>query len=304
LETGKIRRILVAPVRLNTVDFSGFDVLHLHGDDWFYLRRRLPTVRTFYGSAFYEAVTAESMKRRISQGLVFPLEILAARLATRSYSLVPNDADGRWYRTSGGLEFGQDRDPLAEGTPKEMRPTVLFVGTWNGRKRGRLLAEAFSRSVLPRIPDAQLWMASDYAEESEHIRWLPRPSDEELADLYRRAWAFCLPSSYEGLGVPYLEAMARATPVIATPNIGARHILEEGRAGVICEPDDLGETLHRVLADAELRARLGAAAAERIWHFRWDRIVSLHEQAYEAAIGDWRRRTARRSLRSPNAARG
>jgi phosphatidyl-myo-inositol alpha-mannosyltransferase len=37
------------------VKFKGFDVLHLHGDDWFYLRRTLPTVHTLHGSALRDS---------------------------------------------------------------------------------------------------------------------------------------------------------------------------------------------------------------------------------------------------------
>src|SRR5690349_13497196 len=53
-----IFRMMCAPLAFNGVSLKGLDVLHLHGDDWFFARRRLPTVRTFYGSARHEARTA------------------------------------------------------------------------------------------------------------------------------------------------------------------------------------------------------------------------------------------------------
>lgn len=58
------------------------------------------------------------------------------------------------------IPCGCDLELFRLGT-KEVRPTVLFVGTWEGRKRGRLVAEAFERVVRPRVPDARLWMVVD-----------------------------------------------------------------------------------------------------------------------------------------------
>ncbi len=289
---GTVQRLIVPSLRLNQLDLRGFDVFHLHGDDWFYVRRSLPTVRTFYGSALFEARYGTRLRRQVSQSVYFPLEVLASRLATRSYSLVPGAADSRWYRTSGGLEFGQDPDPGVETLQREPQPAILFVGNWSGRKRGRLLAEVFRNEVRPRLPDAQLWMASDHAEPGDGITWLPHPSDAELADRYRRAWVFCLPSSYEGLGVPYLEAMAHGTAIVATPNIGARYILDHGRAGVLCPEGELGETLYRLLSQAALRDRFARAGLARVDHFRWNRIVELHEEAYGSAVSAWRRSRA------------
>ena len=58
---------------------------------------------------------------------------------------------------------------------------------------------------------------------------------ERLIELYQQAWLFCLPSSYEGFGVPYIEAMSCGTPVVATPNAGAREVLEEMAGGTLPE---------------------------------------------------------------------
>ncbi len=49
-----------SPWLINLQSFEGFDVAHFHGDDWFFLRRHLPVVRTFHGSALLEALNATS----------------------------------------------------------------------------------------------------------------------------------------------------------------------------------------------------------------------------------------------------
>src|ERR1700716_924519 len=66
-ETSRVIRQYVAPWVFNGISFSGFDVAHFHGDDWFYFRRRLPTIRTFHGSALLEARSATSWRRRLDK---------------------------------------------------------------------------------------------------------------------------------------------------------------------------------------------------------------------------------------------
>jgi phosphatidyl-myo-inositol alpha-mannosyltransferase len=62
-----LTRISVVSAAFNLLDTSDLDVVHLHGDDWFYLRRGVPTVRTFHGSALMEARHATRARRRVLQ---------------------------------------------------------------------------------------------------------------------------------------------------------------------------------------------------------------------------------------------
>lgn len=285
IATRKPARLLAAPLLLNRVDTSGLDVLHLHGDDWFLLRRRLPTVRTFHGSALFEARTATSLKRRFSQALVYPLELLASRLATRSYAVAPGMP--RLYRLNGMLHCGVDAASNAPSARSES-PSVLFVGTWHGRKRGSLLADRFARDVRPRVPDAELWLVSDHGEPGAGLRLIERPSDTELERLYERAWVFCLPSVYEGFGIPYIEAMSHGAAVVTTPNPGASYVLEG--AGLTVSDAELGGAIVDILTNEELRRRLVEAGRERARAFSWDASLDAHETAYEEAAAAWRRR--------------
>lgn len=281
--TSRLRRMLIAPVRLNALDTSHLDVFHLHGDDWFYVSRRTPTVRTFHGSALYEARSATRARRRASQYVTYGLELVAARLATGAYGVIPGDGPG--YRTSGHLPLAVEL-PEADGVNlrRTGRPTVLFVGTWAGRKRGELLHRVFEREVLPAVPDARLVMVSDRCESAPSVDWFARPTDAELDGLYRSAWVFCLPSSYEGFGLPYIEAMAHGTPVVAASNPGARFVLEGGRYGAIADEEGLGSRLVTLLRDERERRRLGEAGLRRARDFAWERLIDLHERAYGDAI--------------------
>jgi glycosyltransferase involved in cell wall biosynthesis len=100
----------------------------------------------------------------------------------------------------------------------------------------------------------------------------------------REAWVMCLPSAYEGFGRPYIEAMAAGTAVVATPNPGAREVLEDGRFGVVADDDRLGEALVNLLSDPaarEARVRAGLAYVSR---FDWTLVAAQYEQAYDLAL--------------------
>ncbi len=279
-EHSRLLRQYVASWSLNFQDLGGFDVAHTHGDDWFWLRRRLPVVRTFHGSAKLERDSATSARRRIDKSVVYPLELAAARLATSTYGVGTDSAE--IYRTDGLLPPGIDLD-VPDRAPSE-QPTILFVGSWSGRKRGDLLHRVFREKVLPALPDAELWMVSDECEPAAGVRWIQTPTDAELRDLYSRAWVFCLPSSYEGFGIPYLEAMAQGVPVVAASNPGSRMLLEEGRRGIIAGDEELGERLLELLRDPRRRSAMAAAGLERAGEFSWEQSAARHEEAYRAAI--------------------
>jgi phosphatidylinositol alpha-mannosyltransferase len=279
VSSSALSRMVLVPLALNFVDFSDLDVLHLHGDDWFFVRRTVPTVRTFHGSSWNEARHATRIRLWLRQLATFPLEILSARLSTARYAVGPDSL--RIYRAAGLLPCGVDIDTRPR---TERVRSVLFVGTWDGRKRGRFLWDIFIKHVRPRVPDAELWMVADACLPAAGVTWHRAPSDDELMDLYRRATVFCLPSTYEGFGIPYLEAMANGAPVVATPNTGAEALLGPTASGVIAIDSELGPTLVDLLGDRVRREDLRARGFKRAEHYAWPHVIADHELAYEAAI--------------------
>jgi glycosyltransferase involved in cell wall biosynthesis len=91
-------------------------------------------------------------------------------------------------------------------------------------------------------------------------------SPEELGDWYERAAVVAVPSRREGYGVVAREAMAYGRPVVATAVGGLVDAVEDGVTGLLVPPRDIAalrSAAERLLADGELRARLGAAARGR-----------------------------------------
>jgi glycosyltransferase involved in cell wall biosynthesis len=178
---------------------------------------------------------------------------------------------------------GVDLSKFVPSTSKSKRPSILFIGTLDSRKRGRCLVEAFKNTVRKVYPDAELWIVRDETPlDVPGVRVFGSVSQEILIELYQQAWIFCLPSSYEGFGVPYIEAMACGTPVVATPNPGALEVLDGGKFGLITEIEQLGDTLVSLLGDHDLRMTLIRAGSERACKYD---IRSIAQQYLDLARG-------------------
>lgn len=113
-----------------------------------------------------------------------------------------------------------------------------------------------------------------------------RPVDPLLAT----ADLFCLPSRKEGLGVALLEAMAAGLACVGTGVGGILEAIENERSGLLFEVEDasgLRSALCRLVDDAELRGRLGAAAQQRVQdHFDIRRMCSRTEELYSRLAGN------------------
>ncbi len=85
-------------------------------------------------------------------------------------------------------------------------------------------------------------------------------SPAKLGAYYERAAVVCVPSRREGYGMVAREAMAFGRPVVATHVGGLVDAVDDGVTGILVGPAMLRESIEALLADANLRSRLGAAA--------------------------------------------
>jgi glycosyltransferase involved in cell wall biosynthesis len=136
------------------------------------------------------------------------------------------------------------------------------------------LLRAFA-ALAPRFPEARLVLAGAGDEHQRLARERDRlelrdvvamPGRRDVRELLAAADIACIPSLREGLSVFSLEAMAAGVPVVASRVGGLPESVAEGVTGLLAEPGDeaaLAAALERLLADRDLRERMGVAARER-----------------------------------------
>ncbi len=263
--------------RFARLDLSEFDVVHAHGDDWLFGNR--PRVRTFYGSAFMEAVAETRWLRRCAQACYYGLEWVSS---TNPYSVAISQRTRRYLPlVRQVVPCAYDPAVFFPGTERRADPSILFVaGTLTGRKRGSLLLRSFE-DVRRAVPNARLTIVSQDRVVQEGVTCVSRIDATTLADLYRSHWILCSTSSYEGFGVPYIEALASGLPIVTTPNHGAVEVLQGGTLGVLADPDRLGEALIGLIGDEHRRQELGAAGVEAAKLYSVENVAARYEAMYE-----------------------
>ncbi len=200
--------------------------------------------------------------------------------------------------------------PSGAGSAAREGLRLLFVGNVADNKGVGVVLDSFVR-LAPEQPELTLTIAGSADEEAvmqlrertaraglqERVELLGFVEHKRLADLYRSADVFAAPSRYEGgLGLVYLEAMACGLPVVAAAAGGSAEAVAHGETGLLLERGDTAETeaaIRMLLQDPELRARMGAAARQRVLaHFAPAAYAEKVERAYQRAL-EHRRGAAR-----------
>ena len=130
---------------------------------------------------------------------------------------------------------------------------LKLVGPHDGRYTPKLQALAGDLGIGPRCD------------------WLPWVSDQQRLELLNRCQALVVASLWEGFGLPALEGMACATPVIAARAGALPEVV--GEAALLVNPRQVGDiagAMGQIWGDPSLQRALAAAGPARASQFRWE----------------------------------
>lgn len=182
---------------------------------------------------------------------------------------------------------GVDPEKFSPETGSSPQLKVLSVGNLTAIKGHALLLRAFAR-VLRDFPYCSLELIGDGPERerlphhagelgiASSVHFHGRQNREYVAEAMRRCTVFALPSTYEGLGCVYLEAMACAKPAVGCRGQGIEEVIEHGKSGMLVSPeneDELTQALLTLLQDKALSQRMGTNARAMVL----DRFTLSHQ---------------------------
>ncbi|EHR51633.1 glycosyltransferase [Saccharomonospora marina XMU15] len=302
---GSVARLQFGPVSYARVRRwirdNDFDVLHLHepaAPSLSLLALKVadgPIVATFHTS------TPRSRTLSAFQPVLRPLlEKITARIAVSALArrVQVEHLGGDAVEIPNGVDVAAfaDAKPLA-GYPRQ-GGTIGFVGRFGEPRKGMAVLLEAMRLLCAELPRLRLLVVGRGEPEAlrrlagpdlfERIELLGQVDDTTKARALRSVDVYCAPNTGgESFGMILTEAMAAGTPVVASALDSFRRVLDDGRCGVltpIADAPALAGALRELLADPQRRARLSAAATDRVAAFDWRTVVKQVLRVYETAI--------------------
>ncbi|GAB4433813.1 MAG: glycosyltransferase family 1 protein [Chloroflexi bacterium OHK40] len=191
------------------------------------------------------------------------------------------------------------RERLTGGNPDDL--LVLYVGRHSPEKRLEVI-----RDPLFQVPGVRLAMVGggpSHEQLRRHFRGTPTSfpgflRGEELVEAYRAADVFLFPSTTETFGLVALEAMACGVPVIAANTGGVLDIIEDGKNGLLFDPErpaEIGRLVQRLREEPGLRQGIAERGLQhargRSWQATMDQLIDYYHVARRVfSVGEARRR--------------
>lgn len=212
--------------------------------------------------------------------------------------VIPNAVDAEHYvapRSVGAQPWHDQRFTLGIGELKERKGHHLAVGAWSQVAReqpdlhhyivGRTMGDAYEEQLVQTARDAGV---------ADRLHFLGNISEDEKVDLLQRAEVFvhtpvtAEDGGFEGFGIVYLEASACGTPVIGSLDCGAEDAIRDDETGFLVDQkvDAIADRLRVLVANEDLRQRLGAGGREFAGHAVWEDNARAVRRVYEHALGN------------------
>jgi glycosyltransferase involved in cell wall biosynthesis len=171
------------------------------------------------------------------------------------------------------------------------RGYLLHVGNRAGYKNFPVALRGYAASRLhaenvqfwctgPALTADEMSLISSLGIGSSMIRHVGVVSTRDLGLLYEHAIGLAYPSSYEGFGLPPLDAMSLGCPVVASAASSVPEIV--GDAAMLIDPSDVDGfgAAFDALLDPQMSEQLSAAGFVRAAQYSWERAAAEHSKVY------------------------
>ena len=266
-----------------TIPFFGRSkkVFVLHGSEWFVIPEAFQWLDRMYFRNFVPLYCRQADAFVSVASAVGKDAVKHAGISPSKIKPVHNGFDHSDFRVI------NDESVLAGVRAKYELPEkfIMWVGQMYPPKNLGRLFEAFAK-IRDDVPH-DLVLAGQEAWRAEHeielikqlgiedrVKFTGWVSHEHLPAIYNLADMFVLPSLYEGFGIPLIEAMACACPVL-TSQTGSPPEVTDG-AAVLVDPQDIDSIasgMRRVLTDRDLMTEMSQKGLRRAQDFSWDKCA-------------------------------
>jgi glycosyltransferase involved in cell wall biosynthesis len=244
---------------------------------------------TYIVMALHEFVPGPTMARSIRE----------ADCVVGNSRYVSETVQNRYGVECGTIYDGVDRElfcPPIEGRPAGSKPTVLYAGSFQARKRVDIV-----------IREAAKWPSVDFrlmgkGEEEGNYRslvselgchnvtFIGHLSQQGVAEEMKKADVFLFPSILEGHPQVLVQAASCGLPAVAMNKYRPDYVVN-GETGYLVESDtELSQKLGLLLSDQNLRLKMSAAAARHAVQFDWDKVAREWQNLFLDVAGKRRKK--------------
>ena len=241
-------------------------------------------VLDFFGFIFADEVTVVSQENKDE------FERTYGKLSRKTIKVIPNGINTNNFKP---------RKPRLDASflrQLKGKTVLLYVGVFRVRKRVFNLLYALEAAVK-KNPDTVLVMVGGgrgYEESilelardmqlDQHILFVGRVPNQEVVEYLNAADIFCALSSYEGMPVAILEAMASGKAILTTSVTGMIDLVEDGADGYLVAVDDIDATSKRIVALASNPQRIHDmgqhARAKIVEQYQWKDIATRYLEIF------------------------
>lgn len=271
LRSIKIRERLFKPTRKEYVEKWVFAPMHIFLD--------------WIGFVFSDEITVVSTENKKEFDHTY------GRLSRKKIKIIPNGVDAS--------DFAPGKPALDERFLKQLRnkTVLLYVGVFRVRKRVFNLLFALSE-VVKTNADVVLVLVGggrDYETDilnlikelniEKHVIFVGKVPNEKVIEYLNASDVFCTLSSYEGMPIAILEAMASGKAILTSRASGMIDLVDDGKDGYLTTVDDIDqitEEMRRMVEQPKETKQMGKTArAKVIKEYSWSLIADKYLELFK-----------------------